>query len=107
MHDWSVVLRPQSKKEHGGYLEIISGEEQDAIDLLELYARLIQGHGFVPKAGEWLNRSPAHVMRRLGRRTFRVRVECWQREYEGTDGESLGSGYLTIVDHGPTPGEEQ
>lgn len=95
--DWRVTLQPADPRVEeagGGTLEIVHANEAEAVVALEDWAQTIESGGFVPEGLDWLNRSPATIVSRVGRRAFRARVDCFERETE--TGYSNGYAWLRL-----------
>lgn len=97
VQDWYVSLQPRDPRaddRHSGtgHLTVLRGTEEDAIEMLEFYADMIRTTDHVPDGLDWRNRSMASVVRRWGKRTFLVRVDCF--EIETDNGMTQGHGWL-------------
>jgi hypothetical protein len=90
--DWRIVLEPHSDVEGGGTLDILKGDEDDAAVMLETLAEGIRRSGVVPRSLDWQNESCAAVLGRRGKLSFRMRVDCFERETE--TGMTSGAGWL-------------
>jgi hypothetical protein len=98
--DWKIVLQSSDPdlQDGDGTLEILSelAEEEDAVEQLEGWAETLSQLGYVPRSAlDWQNESGIHVGGRAGRFSYRVRVDCWERETE--TGMTVGAGYLRAV----------
>ncbi len=94
VRDWKIVLVPREGEDPGGWLEIVRGDETDAIQVLELLAEVIELRCTVPRLGEWQNESACHIVRRSGKRSYAVRCDSFERETE--NGYSNGYGWLRV-----------
>ena len=96
---WVVVLEPKDPcaPDGGGTLEILSErcDEQDAVDAVEDWAATFEQYGLIPDSMDFRSRSPIGVVRRLGRRSYLCRADCF--EFETENGYSSGYCYLRAV----------
>lgn len=93
--DWIIEIYPRDKRcpnWEPGCHTIVEGDEDDAVDQLEIVALQIKVAGRVPDGLDWRNQSGASVQRRVSRRRFAVRVDCF--EFETESGWSNGHGWL-------------
>jgi hypothetical protein len=101
VQDWVIDLYPAATDDRaeraGGWLDVVRGDRQDAIALLEHYADLIAATAAVPDGLDWRNCSPAAVVRRSGRLKFRVRVDSFEFEHDA--GWNEGYGWLEARAH--------
>ncbi len=96
--DWRIVLEPKdARASRGGTLEILpeASDEQDAVDALEDWAATFEYYGVIPDSADWRSRSAIGVVRRLGRRSYLCRADCF--EFETENGYSSGYCYLRAV----------
>lgn len=95
MSDWKIMLEPHGDPEYrgDGCLEVLAGDEQDAVEALEGWAETIAALGYVPEGLDWRNRSGAAITRRAGRLRFAARVDSFERELPSGD-MSSGTGWL-------------
>lgn len=102
MATWYIELNPRAGSPAandvaGGWLEIIEGTVEDAVEELDAWAESLQLTGYVPDCGDWRNRSPIGVGKRSGKGAkskWRVRLDSWERETE--NGYDNGHGYLEL-----------
>ena len=80
-----------------GTLEILprASDQQDAVDALENWAATFEHYGVIPDSMDFRSRSPIGVVRRLGRRWYLCRADCF--EFETQNGYSSGFCYLRAV----------
>jgi hypothetical protein len=98
MTDWYVVLEARGDGP-SGVLEIVAGDERDAILTMELWAEGISQLGYVPRSAlDWQNETPCAVLGRASRRRFRVRCDGLERETD--HGVTSGAGWLLIREAG-------
>lgn len=98
--NWKITLKPRNADPdgpaQGGTLEYlpVGAELVDAIDTLELYADIMRQTGRVPISLEFRSQALIHIGKRLGKRTFQVRCDGWERETG--NGYDNGYGYLRV-----------
>jgi hypothetical protein len=97
--DYEIVLESADPdvQDGSGWLEILPelADEQDAIEALEGWAATFIPVGRVPRgSGDWENETPVRIIARAGRRAYRCRVECWERETE--TGVTVGAAWLRL-----------
>lgn len=96
---WLIVLEPKDPRAPGGRgtLEILPerSDEQDAVGALEDWAATFQHYGVIPDSMDFRSRSPIGVLRRLGRRSYLCRADCF--EFDTEHGSSSGYCYLRAV----------
>lgn len=97
---WQIVLEPSCKCEDMGTIVVCYmsevADKQDAITDAEGYAELIELHGGVDR---WALGVECHitggVIRRAGKSSWRVRLDCWEHE-TASGGYHEGYGYLRV-----------
>ena len=95
--DWKIVMVPRSKHvetDGEGLVDILSGDEADAIDRLEDLAHTIQSLGYMPDTGFWVNNVVVHITGRQSKKSFRIRSDQFERETD--NGWSEGHGFLRV-----------
>lgn len=101
--DWRIVLEPQKMVPEledvlvgGSSLEIIFGDEEDAIDALEGWAETFERVGHIPRGSlDWQNEAAVGVVRRMGKRTYYIRCDTFEAETD--TGYLQGFGYMKVV----------
>jgi hypothetical protein len=86
--DWRINLESRDPDGGCGTLEIVSGDQSDAINALEGWAETIDSIGYVPDSLEWRNGAGCAIVRRMGKLRYQVRCDTFERE------GSNGTGYL-------------
>lgn len=102
---WRIVIDPQDKRtpeeitRGGTTVEILpeGADEQEAVSALETWAVLLHATQRIPRSAlDWQNEAEIAVLRRIGKKTYYVRVDTF--EFETEDGFSNGYGYLRAVE---------
>lgn len=81
--DWRIVLESKdARASRAGTLEILpeASDEQDGVDALQDWAATFEQYGVIPDGPDWRSRSPIGVVRRLGRRSYLCRADCFESE---------------------------
>lgn len=101
--EWYIELNPDPRSSvpeaDGGWLDIVTGDVEDAVMELDALAESLTKTGFVPDVGLWRNRAGIAVMKRSGkgdRTRWRVRCDSWEGWNDDTDREIRGLGWLEI-----------
>lgn len=94
VRDWRITLTPVGPDhgEGGGTLEILSTDEEGAVEALVFWAEMIRTTGHVPDGLDWRNHAGCAVVARAGRHAYRVRCDTFERETQ--TGTSSGAGWL-------------
>ena len=97
MPDWKITLTARNPDPDGpgsGVLEYLPQgcDREDAASHLEFWAEIMEASGRIPDSMDFRSQSPISIVRRVGKLTYAVRADCFERET--ANGYDNGYGWL-------------